>query len=162
MPLLQFVHCFLSHQCKASRKFWLCPVCNLLLGVRRWYEELPEKHQLLVSFHVFQPPSLLLSSFSVPFLSQEAQAGCRVPGVLLQVPDGGVVSLPQTFWQWSCTTQEGADHLHSLSVPLTPLHSSTRALQDFFNFFKTTGTHPSQVQGFVFASVEFEAFRVAW
>lgn len=86
-----------------------------------------------MSCHMFQPPALLLSSLSVPFLSQEVQTGCQVPGVLLQVPDGGVGSLPQTFWWWSCTTQEGVDHLRSRSVPLTSPHSPTRLLQDFFN-----------------------------
>lgn len=46
---------------------------------------------------------LTFCAFSVP----EAQTGCQVPGVLLQVPDGGVGSLPQTFWQRFCITPGG-------------------------------------------------------
>lgn len=48
VPLLQLVLCcFVSHQCEALRKVWLC-LCNLLLGIQKWQDHLPENHQILL------------------------------------------------------------------------------------------------------------------
>lgn len=92
----------------------------------------------------------------MPFLSQEAQTGCQVPGVLLHVPGRGTASLPWTSWLWSCTIQEVVNHLHCRFVPLTPLQLLHQLAARLFqqSCFLTTGAHPSEVQGFLFASAK--------